>query len=73
MSELSKFCLEECDKSIITKRGEYTQHSKDGKKVYHDELDKTFWVSCSTCGDKKRFSTESAPKWILALYDKLVK
>lgn len=73
MGNIKKYCLDVCERKIVTKRPEFTEHSENGKNTYVGNVDKTFWVKCDKCGEDKRFSVESAPKWIMELYKRYVK
>lgn len=45
---------------------EYTEDNIDSKKLEHD---KTFWLVSKDKTFNRRYSVESAPKWVMRIYN----
>lgn len=59
---------------LIRQRSQFREYDDDGfLGDYLGEYNKTFWLKEKNGGFKRRYSTESAPEWVMQIYNRLTR
>lgn len=62
------------DYYIILQDALFTKFDEEGfVEEYTKGPNKTFWLEAKDGSFKRRYSTKSAPKWIMQIYKKIIK